>query len=101
MEKYIPWVISALSLLLAYLTFRKNGKKEIREEERKMEEINQNLLRQNIKQDSILSAVQEIRTDIKANATEIKGLDKRVIIVEHDLSTIHKEVEKLNEAVKR
>ncbi|MCF0173982.1 MAG: hypothetical protein HUJ95_01450, partial [Bacteroidales bacterium] len=57
MEKYIPWVISALSLLLAYLTFRKNGKKEIREEERKMEEINQNLLRQNIKQDSILSAV--------------------------------------------
>ena len=66
-----------------------------------MEEINQNLLRQNIKQDSILSAVQEIRTDIKANATEIKGLDKRVIIVEHDLSTIHKEVEKLNEAVKR
>ena len=99
----IPWSISLISLLLVFVTYFKNSKKDIKqtyqEEDAKFDGIKESLLKANIKLDQVCAVTNETRTDIKALNKEITEIDKRVVIVERDLKTAFMRIDELREHV--
>lgn len=99
----IPWVISFMSLLVAFLTFLRNGKKEsttdIKAEESRFEGINQGLLKANMKLDQVCATTNETRSDIKSLNKDIVAIERRLTIVERDLKTAWNNIDELKEKV--
>lgn len=99
MDKYIPWIISGISVIIAILTFFKNGnkdqKKDIQEDDRKFNDIEKSLLKANLKLDQLCSTTTETRTDIKSLNKDLIALGGRVTIVERDLKTAFDKIDEL------
>lgn len=95
----IPWIISFMSLLVTFLTFLRNGKKQSKEdtqkEEAKFDGINQGLLKANMKLDQVCATTNETRSDIKALNKDLIDMDRRVTIIERDLKTAFKCIDEL------
>lgn len=91
MTQYIPWIISAVSLLLAYVTFLRNGTKDhdaaAEKDAAKLDGLKESLLKANMKLDQVCSVTTETRTDIKSMNKDISELDRRITIVERDVKT--------------
>lgn len=88
---YIPWLISAGSLLVALLTFVRNGRKDDTAErtaqQQQIADIHESLLKANLKLDQLCSTTNETRTDVKAMQSSIIEHDKRLTLIERDLKT--------------
>lgn len=80
MEQYIPWIISAASVLIAFLSYTRADRKDDSAE-------HESLTIANIKLDQIGVTVNETRADIKAMHTQLQEQEKRITIVERDLKT--------------
>jgi len=95
----IPWGISFMSLLVAGLTFLKNGKKQSKEdvqkEEARFDGINQGLLKANMKLDQVCATTNETRSDIKSLNKDLSNLDRRLTILERDVKTAFNDIEEL------
>lgn len=92
MEQYIPWIISGASLLVAALTYNRNGNKDRRSE---LDGLKESLLKANMKLDSICATTNETRADIKSLNRDLQSLDGRMIVVERDLKTAFSMIEEL------
>lgn len=100
----IPWGIALISLIIAVLTFFRNGKKdernEITEELQKINDINTSLLKVNLKLDQVCSTTNETRTDIKSMRDDMGKIEKRVTVLEENVKAAWVRIDELKEAVK-
>jgi septal ring factor EnvC (AmiA/AmiB activator) len=98
---WIPWTISAVSLLIAFLTFMRNTSNDSRErlieDNQKMDNINQSLIKVNMKLDQACNTINELRIDIKSLNTSVQDLDRRVTILERDLKTAFVRIDELRD----
>ena len=99
----IPWGISLLSLLIAWLTFLRNGRKDSKDESRKedlkFDGIKESLLKANMKLDQVCATTNETRSDIKSLNKDIGDIDRRVTIIERDVKTAFNAIDELKEKV--
>ncbi len=99
--EWIPWSISAISLLVAVLSFIKNTQKDDREriieDAGKIETINQSLIKANMKLDASCQSLTELRLDVKALSQSINDMDRRVTILERDVKTAFIRIDELKE----
>lgn len=99
--EWIPWTISAVSLLIAFLTFMRNSNNDSRErlieDNQKMDNINQSLIKVNMKLDQACNTINELRIDIKSLNTSVQDLDRRVTILERDLKTAFVRIDELRD----
>ena len=97
--QWIPYVISFVATLIAVLSYFRTGKKddkeETREEEARLNEIGQSLLKANIKLDTVCSTTTETRADIKSMTKDLAAMDRRVTIIERDMKTAFNAIEEL------
>ena len=104
-ENWIPWGISAISLLFVILTFARTGKKdfkkEVLEDNSKIDGIKESLLKVNMKLDQVCAVTNETRTDIKALNKDIQGLDKRVCVAERDMKTVFNLIDEIKKGEKQ
>lgn len=95
----IPWGISAISLLVAIMTFNRNGKKadkeEIQKEESKFDNIRESLIKANVKLDTVCNTTNETRLDIKAMNKELIELGNRVTKLETNMKRAFEEIDDL------
>lgn len=86
----IPWAISGASLLVAFFTYQRNGRKDVSQE-------HESLLKANMKLDQICATTNETRSDIKSLYTSLNEMDKRIGIIENEQKTIWKRFDELKE----
>ena len=99
----IPWGISAVAMLVAILTYFRNGNKlhkdEILEDDAKLDGIKESLLKANMKLDQVCATTNETRTDIKALNKDLTNLEKEVVVIKRDLKTAFVRIDELREKV--
>jgi len=99
--EWIPWTISAISLLVAVLSFIKNTQKDTKEkwaeDTNKIETINQSLIKANMKLDAACQSISELRLDIKSLSSSLNDIDRRVTILERDVKTAFMRIDELKE----
>lgn len=99
MQQYIPWIISAASLLVAFLAFLRGGRKderaEMQQQMAQMAGIKESLLKANMKLDQVCGTTSETRADIKGQAKEMQQLSIRLATVERDLKTAFNYIEEI------
>ena len=97
--QWIPWGISAISVIIAVLTYMRNGKKDdredIRKEESKMDGIKEGLLKANMKLDTVCATTNETRSDIKSMTKDLIAMDRRVTVIEQNMKTMSADIEEL------
>ena len=81
----IALMCTILSVVISYLTFRKNNKKEI--ESKTAERIEMK-----IKLDYISKGIDDIKLNDKVRDDNLKKMDQRLIIVEEEIKTIFKRI---------
>lgn len=91
----IPWIIGFCSLLFAILTFSKNNKKDLQQEEHKLDSLKEAMLKANMKLDQVCATTTETRTDIKSLNQGLSDMDRRVTIMERDLKTAFSAIDEL------
>lgn len=101
---FIPWAIALGSLIVAILTFNRNGKKdernELTEELQKISDINTSLLKVNLKLDQVCATTNETRSDIKSMKDDMSKVEKRVTVLEKTMETVWVRIDELKEKVK-
>lgn len=99
----IPWTISALSLLYAVMTYIRNGNRQKKEDwehdAKKLDSMNESILKANMKLDQVCATTNETRTDIKSLNKDIAEIDRRVTIVERDVKTAFRTIDEIKEAI--
>ena len=97
----IPWGIALVSLIIAILTFSRNGKKDMKneyvEESQKIESIKESLLKANLKLDQVCATTAETRADIKAMKDDMSKMEKRVTILEENVKAVWVRIDELKE----
>lgn len=97
--QWIPYVISFVATLIAVLSYFRTGKKddkeETREEEARLNEIGQSLLKANIKLDTVCSTTTETRADIKSMTKDLAAMDRRVTILESNMRVLSDTIDEL------
>lgn len=95
----IPWGISLISVIVAIMTYSRNGKKEditdVKQEESKLNGIREGLLKANIKLDTVCSTTTETRADIKSMTKDLISIDRRVTGLERDVKTLFNTIDEL------
>ena len=81
----IALMCTILSVVISYLTFRKNNKKEIESETAERIEMK-------IKLDYISNGIDDIKLNDKVRDDNLKKMDQRLIIVEEEIKTIFKKI---------
>lgn len=94
--EYIPWIISGASLLIAFLTYTRNGNKDSRTE---LDGIKESILKANMKLDQVCATTNETRTDIKTLNRDLKSIETRVSVVEESLKTAFMRIDEIKEKV--
>lgn len=101
---YIPWAIALGSLVVAILTFNRNGKKDekkdLTDELKTISDINTSLLKVNMKLDQVCATTNETRTDIKSMRDDMSKVEKRVTVLEENIKAAWLRIDELKEAVK-
>lgn len=102
--QWIPYVISFVATLIAVLSYFRTGKKddkeETREEEARLNEIGQSLLKANIKLDTVCSTTTETRADIKSMTKDLAAMDRRVTLLESNMRVLSDAIDELKGKVK-
>ena len=97
--QWIPYVISFVATLIAVLSYFRTGKKddkeETREEEERLHEIGQSLLKANIKLDTVCSTTTETRADIKSMNKDLAAIDRRVTVLESNMRVLSTTLDEL------
>lgn len=95
----IPWGISLVSVIVAIMTYSRNGKKEditdVKQEESKLNGIRESLIKANVKLDTVCNTTTETRSDIKAMNKDLISIDRRVTGLERDMKTVFNAIDEL------
>ena len=97
----IPWGIALISLIIAILTFSRNGKKDMRneyiEEAQQMQSIKESLIKVNMKLDQVCATTNETRSDIKAMNEYVNTVERRVAVLEENMKAAWVRIDELKE----
>jgi len=99
----IPWGMTLATVIIAIITLSRNGRKDRKEEyveqSSKIHEIEQSLIKVNVKLDQLCVTTTETRSDIKAMNQGLQEMDKRVTTMENDMKTMWMRIDELKEKV--
>ena len=102
--EWIPWSISGASLLFVILTYVrtliKDTRKQSEEDNSKIEQINQSLIKANMKLDQTCQQLSEFRLDVRNLSSSINEIDRRVTILERDVKTAFNKIDEIKSEVK-
>lgn len=93
----IPWLISLAMLIVNLIMLTRNGKKDIREDEAKIDAIRESILKANMKLDQVCATTNETRSDIKSMQNNINKLNTELEVVKRDLHTAFVRIDELRD----
>ena len=95
----VPIIISTAAILVSlYLAFHKEHRDDQATESKESKELLIAFARMDVKQNNILTAVNEIRLDQKQQNQKIVEIEKKIIEIESSTKSAHR---RLDEVVKR
>ena len=92
MEIWIGLICTIMGIIISYVTFYLNQKKEIKKDTRESAERN---IRLELKLDNIYNNLSEIRLDQKDISKVLNRLNEKVALLEQALTDAQKRIEKL------
>lgn len=99
----IALVFSGLMLLVSVVTFivnsAKSSKNDTKADEARLNDINQSLLKVNMKLDQVCTTTSEIRTDIKTMQTKQIDHTKQIAILTERVDTAFMRIDELRAAI--
>ena len=97
--QYVPIIISTAAILVSlYLAFHKEHRDDQATESKESKELLIAFARMDVKQNNILTAVNEIRLDQKQQNQKIVEIEKKIVEIESSTKSAHR---RLDEVVKR
>lgn len=98
MEIWIGLICTIMGIIISYVTFYLNQKKEIKKDTRESAERN---IRLELKLDNIYNNLSEIRLDQKDISKVLNRLNEKVALLEQALTDAQKRIEKLQQGDKQ
>lgn len=98
MEIRIGLICTIMGIIISYVTFYLNQKKEIKKDTRESAERN---IRLELKLDNIYNNLSEIRLDQKDISKVLNRLNEKVALLEQALTDAQKRIEKLEQGDKQ
>nr|DAY88376.1 MAG TPA: SMODS and SLOG-associating 2TM effector domain 6 [Caudoviricetes sp.] len=98
MEIWIGLICTIMGIIISYVTFYLNQKKEIKKDTRESAERN---IRLELKLDNIYNNLSEIRLDQKDISKVLNRLNEKVALLEQALTDAQKRIEKLEQGDKQ
>lgn len=98
MEIWIGLICTIMGIIISYVTFYLNQKKEIKKDTRESAERN---IRLELKLDNIYNNLSEIRLDQKDISKVLNRLNEKVALLEQVLTDAQKRIEKLEQGDKQ
>lgn len=98
MEIWIGLICTIMGIIISYVTFYLNQKKEIKKDTRESAERN---IRLELKLDNIYNNLSEIRLDQKDISKVLNRLNEKVALLEQTLTDAQKRIEKLEQGDKQ
>ncbi len=98
MEIWIGLICTIMGIIISYVTFYLNQKKEIKKDTRESAERN---IRLELKLDNIYNNLSEIRLDQKNISKVLNRLNEKVALLEQALTDAQKRIEKLEQGDKQ
>ena len=98
MEIWIGLICTIMGIIISYVTFYLNQKKEIKKDTRESAERN---IRLELKLDNIYNNLSEIRLDQKDISKVLNRLNEKVALLEQALTDAQKSFEKLEQGDKQ
>lgn len=98
MEIWIGLICTIMGIIISYVTFYLNQKKEIKKDNRESAERN---IRLELKLDNIYNNLSEIRLDQKDISKVLNRLNEKVALLEQALTDAQKRIEKLEQGDKQ
>lgn len=98
MEIWIGLICTIMGIIISYVTFYLNQKKEIKKDSRESAERN---IRLELKLDNIYNNLSEIRLDQKDISKVLNRLNEKVALLEQALTDAQKRIEKLEQGDKQ
>lgn len=103
-ENIITLVISGSMLILSAVTFilntHRNSKKDTVANENRLSEINQSLLKVNLKLDQVCNTTADIKADIKSMQTKQIEHTEQIAKMEQNINTAFIRIDELREQIK-
>ena len=103
-ENIITLTISGTMLILSAVTFiintARNSKKDTVASENRLNEINQSLLKVNLKLDQVCTTTSDIRTDVKTMQAKQIEHTEQIAKMEQNISTCFFRIDELREQIK-
>ena len=88
--QYIPWLISITAIFVSlYLAFHKEHKDDQAKETTESKNLSVAFAKMDVKQDSILTAVNEMRLDQKTQSQKISDIEKQIALVDASAKSAH------------
>ena len=98
MEIWIGLICTIMGIIISYVTFYLNQKKEIKKDTRESAERN---IRLELKLDNIYNNLSEIRLDQKDISKVLNRLNEKVALLEQALTDAQKRIENLEQGDKQ
>ena len=98
MEIWIGLICTIMGIIISYVTFYLNQKKEIKKDTKESAERN---IRLELKLDNIYNNLSEIRLDQKDISKVLNKLNEKVALLEQALTDAQKRIEKLEQGDKQ
>lgn len=98
MEIWIGLICTIMGIIISYVTFYLNQKKEIKKDTKESAERN---IRLELKLDNIYNNLSEIRLDQKDISKVLNRLNEKVALLEQALTNAQKRIEKLEQGDKQ
>ncbi len=98
MEIWIGLICTIMGIIISYVTFYLNQKKEIKKDTKESAERN---IRLELKLDNIYNNLSEIRLDQKDISKVLNRLNEKVALLEQALTDAQKRIEKLEQGDKQ
>lgn len=97
--QYVPLIISTAAILVSlYLAFHKEHRDDQATESKESKDLSVAFAKMDVKQDNILTAVNEMRIDQKVQNKKIVEIEKRIVAIESSTKSAH---HRIDEVVKR
>lgn len=94
--QYIPWAISIAAILVSlYLAFHKEHKDDQVKESKDNKDLSVAFAKMDVKQDSILTAVNEMRLDQKTQNQKISEIEKQIVALEQSTKSAHHRLDEI------
>lgn len=100
MAQYIPWIIAAASLLVAYLGYTHSVSRDQTTEHDKtagkFDSIMQSIIKLTVTVEQVDRTTSDIRLDLKSMDKRLNDVDKDLAVVKRDVKTAFNKIDEIN-----